>query len=60
MDEKKEYVYDENEEELSEEAALLRLQMAFSMDIKEMKGLLYELLRKRLVGRKVKPIHYII
>lgn len=49
----------ETEEEISKEAALLRLQMAFSMDIKEMKGLLYELLRKRLVGRNVRLIRYI-
>ena len=57
MNEKKEFVYEY--EEMSKEAALLSLQMAFSMDIKEIKGLLYGLLRKRLVGRKVKPIHYI-
>ena len=49
----------EEEEEISKEAALLRLQMAFSMDIKEMKGLLYELLRRRLVGRKIRSIRYV-
>ena len=58
MNEDQKHPY-EIEEELSEEAALLRLQMAFSMDIKEMKGLLYELLRKRLVGRNVRLIRYI-
>ncbi|MDD3127587.1 MAG: hypothetical protein PHT27_08230 [Candidatus Izemoplasmatales bacterium] len=57
MNEKKEFVYDD--EEMSKEAALLSLQMAFSMDIKEMKGLLYELLRKRLVGREIRTIRYI-
>ena len=58
MNGKKEYAY-ENEDDISREAALLRLQMAFSMDIKEMKGLLYELLRKRLVGRNSRLIRYI-
>jgi len=58
MNEKKGLTYEE-EEEISKEAALLRLQMAFSMDIKEMKNLMYELVRKRLVGRSIRPIRYI-
>ena len=58
MEEREKCVY-QTEDEISKDAALLSLQMAFSMDLKEVKGLLYELLRKRLVGRKVRTLHYI-